>query len=93
LLDDPAAVRLSYVTFYDQRRGGVETPFKGDKQGFGMSKRSKKRFEAHQMLMLLGSLAHNIIVWARVWLASPALSQYGMVRDAFHISGFLLTDA
>jgi len=51
---------------------------------------------AQQMLMLLGSLAHNIIVWARVWLASPALREYGMlrmVRDVFHISGFLLTDA
>ncbi len=46
--------------------------------------------------MLLGSLAHNVIVWARGWLASPALQQYGMlrmVRDVFHISGFLLTDA
>ncbi len=96
LLDVPAAVLLAYVTFYDQRGGGVETSFKGDKQGLGMSKRGKKRFEAQQMLMLLGSLAHNIIVWARVWLASPALRQYGMlrmVRDVFHISGFLLTDA
>jgi hypothetical protein len=96
LLDDPAAVLLASVTFYDQRGGGVETSFKGDKQGLGMSKRSKKRFEAQQMLMLLGSLAHNIIVWARVWLASPALRQYGMlrmVRDVFHISGFLLIDA
>jgi hypothetical protein len=96
LLDDPAAVLLAYVTFYDQRGGGVETSFKGDKQGLGMSKRSKKRFEAQQMLLLLGSLAHNIIVWARLWLASPALRHYGMlrmVRDVFHISGFLLTDA
>ncbi len=96
LLDDPAAVLLASVTFYDQRGGGVETSFKGDKQGLGMSKRSKKRFEAQQMLMLLGSLAHNIIIWARVWLASPALRQYGMlrmVRDVFHISGFLLIDA
>ncbi len=96
LLEDPAAVLLAYVTFYDQRGGGVETSFKGDKQGLGIGKRSKKRFEAQQMLMLLGSLAHNVIVWARGWLASPALQHYGtlrMVRDVFHISGFLLTDA
>jgi hypothetical protein len=96
LLDDPAAVLLASVTFYDQRGGGVETSFKGDKQGLGMSKRSKKRFEAQQMVMLLGSLAHNVIVWARRWLASPTLRHYGMlrmVRDVFHISGFLLTDA
>jgi hypothetical protein len=96
LLEDPAAVLLAYVTFYDQRGGGVETSFKGDKQGLGIGKRSKKRFAAQQMVMLLGSLAHNVIVWARHWLASPTLHHYGtvrMVRDVFHISGFLLTDA
>jgi hypothetical protein len=96
LLDDPAAVLLAYVRFYDQRGGGVETSFKGDKQGLGLGKRCKKRFEAQQMVMLLGSLAHNVIIWARRWLASPALQHYGMlrmVRDVFHISGFLLTDA
>ena len=96
VLEDPAAVLLSYVRFYDQRGGGVETSFKGDKQGLGIGKRSKKRFAAQQMVMLLGSLAHNVIVWARRWLASPALQHYGilrMVRDVFHISGFLLTDA
>jgi len=96
VLDDPAAVLLAYVRFYDQRAGAVETSFKGDKQGLGISKRSKKRFAAQQMVMLLGSLAHNVIIWARRWLASPALHQYGMlrmVRDVFHISGFLLTDA
>ncbi len=96
LLEDPAAVLLAYVTFYDQRGGGIETSFKGDKQGLGLGKRSKKRFEAQQMLMLLGSLAHNVIVWARHWLASPTLHHYGtvrMVRDVFHISGFLLIDA
>jgi hypothetical protein len=96
LLEDPAAVLLAYVSFYDQRGGGVETAFKGDKGGLGIGKRSKKRFAAQQMVMLLGSLAHNVIVWARSWLASPALHHYGtlrMVRDVFHISGFLLTDA
>jgi len=96
LLDDPAAVLLAYVIFYDQRGGGVETAFKGDKQGLGMSKRSKKRFEAQQMLMLLGALAHNVIIWARGWLAVPTLHHYGMlrmVRDVLHISGFLVFDA
>src|SRR5438128_6093736 len=63
LLADPAAVLLAYVSFYDQRGGGIETSFKGDKQGLGIGKRSKKRFAAQQMLMLLGSLAHNVIIW------------------------------
>jgi hypothetical protein len=95
-LDDPAAVLLAYVTFYDQRGGGVETSFKGDKQGLGIGKRSKKRFAAQQVVMRLRSLAHNVIVWAGQWLASPSLQHYGMlrmVRDVFHISGFLLIDA
>ena len=96
LLEQTAAVLLAYVRFYDQRGGGVETSFKGDKQGLGIGKRSKKRFEAQQMVILLASLAHNVIVWAQAWLASPSLQHYGtlrMVRDVFHISGFLLTDA
>jgi hypothetical protein len=97
LLDDPLAVLLAYVTFYDQRGGGIETTFKGDK-GVGMTKRNKKRFEAQQMVMLLGSLAHNVIIWARHWLlaSQPRLQHYGivrMVRDVFHISGFLCLDA
>lgn len=94
----PEAFLLACVSFYDQRGGGVETSFKGDKQGLGISKRSKKRFEAQQMVMLLGSLAHNVVVWSRAWLAtSPSpLRQYGMlrmIRDVFHVSGFLVMDA
>ncbi len=63
-VDWPAALRCSMIrqrccwrtcTFYDQRGGGVETSFKGDKQGLGIGKRSKKRFAAQQMVMLLGT--------------------------------------
>jgi hypothetical protein len=98
---DPATVLLAYVALYDQRGGGVETSFKGDHQGLGSTKRSKKRFEAQQMVMLLGALAHNVVIWARQWLtevAPPAnrLRRYGimrMVRDVFHVSGFLVLDA
>ncbi len=71
---DPVAVLAAYVTFYDQRGGGIETSLKGDKQGLGLTKRSKKRFEAQQMVVLLGSLAHNVVVWARRWLSSPLYS-------------------
>ena len=93
---DPVAVLLAYVTFYDQRGGGIETSLKGDKQGLGLTKRNKKRFEAQHMLTLLGSLAHNVLVWARHWLAVPQIQQCGilrMVRDVFHVSGFLCFDA
>jgi hypothetical protein len=93
---DPVAVLLAYVTVYDQRGGGIETTFKGDKQGLGLTKRNKKRYEAQQMLTLLGSLAHNVVVWARHWLAVPQVQQCGilrMVRDVFHVSGFLCFNA
>jgi Transposase DDE domain group 1 len=95
---DAHAVLLAYVQCYDARGGGVETSFRDDKQGLGMTKRNKKRFAAQQMVMLLGSLAHNTIVWARGWLSEqePKLRRYGLkrlVRDIFHMSGFLVHNA
>ena len=92
---DPTAVLLAYVTFYDQRGGGIETSLKGDKQGLGLTKRNKKRFEAQHVLVLLGSLVHNVVIWARSWLTSPQIAHFGilrMVRDVFHISGWLRFD-
>ena len=95
--NDPLAVLLAYVYFYDKRGGGVETEIKEDKQGLGTSKRNKKRFQAQYMLTLLEALAHNILVWARHWLAHcyPRVAQFGMlrlVRDAFHMNGLILLD-
>ncbi len=91
-------VLLAYVHFYDDRGGGVETSFKDDKQGLGLTKRSKKRFAAQQMAVLLGTLAHNVTVWAREWLAphEPKVRRYGMkrmLRDIFHLSGYLVHNA
>jgi hypothetical protein len=93
-VSDPTAVLLAYVYFYDQRGGGVETANKEDKQGLGLSKRNKKRFEAQQIVVLLSALAHNVLVWARGWLVPhhPRLTQYGikrLVRDLLQISGCL----
>ena len=95
--DDAAAVALADVYFYDQRSGGCETANKGSKQGLGLTKRNKRRFAAQQMLMLLGTLAYNVLSWGRAWLSPrcPHLARYGMlrfVRDVGHISGFLLVD-
>jgi hypothetical protein len=96
-LTDDAAVLLAYVSFSDARGGGVETAIKDDKQGLGITKRNKKRFEAQQMVMLLNMLAHNVLVWARDWLAPllPQIERYGLlrlVRDVWHISGFVERD-
>jgi hypothetical protein len=95
---DRAAQLLTYVYAYDARGGGVETSFKGDKQGLGLTKRPKKRFAAQQITTSLGTLAHNVIVWARSWLVGhqPRLAHYGMlrvVRDVFHITGQIGLDA
>jgi hypothetical protein len=93
-LQDPVAILLAYVYFYDLRGGGIETQVRGDKQGLGITKRNKKRFEAQEMLVQLNALAHNIVIWARGWLA-PAYSRlrgFGvlrMVRDVFQVSGLV----
>jgi hypothetical protein len=83
---------LALVYLYDQRGGGIETTFKGDKGGLGISKRNKRHWEGQQVLTLLGSLAHNLVVWSRRWLAlaEPTLRRYGikrMVRDVYRLHG------
>ena len=80
------------VYAYDLRGGGVETAFKGSKQGLGITKRNKKSFVAQEMLLFLGQVAYNLIIWTRNGLAACLLKlrQFGilrMVRDAFHIPG------
>ncbi|MDH7485926.1 MAG: hypothetical protein QHJ81_06580 [Anaerolineae bacterium] len=87
---DPAAVLWAYVRFYDQRGGGVEIEIKEDKHGLGTLRRNKKRFEAQQMVVWLEALAHNILVWARGWLAATCsrVTRWGIlrwVRDVFQI--------
>ena len=94
---DPAAGVLAEVYFDDQRGGGVETSVKGDKQGLGITKRNKKRFEAQQILVALGALAHNVLMGARAWLApaAPAVRRYGiqrLVRDLFGVAGAVETE-
>ena len=78
-VDDPKAVLLAYVNFYDQRGGGVEIEIKEDKQGLATTKRNKKRFAAQQILIQLEALAHNLLIWARQWLAPhcPKLAHLG----------------
>lgn len=86
------------VYAYDLRGGGVETSIKGSKQGLSITKRNKKSFHAQEMLLLLAQLAYNITSWVRDGLAFclPKCQKFGilrMVRDAFHVSGFLVFNA
>lgn len=90
----PEPILWFIVEFYDLRGGGIETEFRADKQGLGMTQRNKKKFTAQQMLVFLADLAHNLIIWAKDALGktSGRFHQYGifrMVRDVFTISGII----
>ena len=94
---EPAAVLQAYVHLYDQRGGGVETSLRGSKSGLGVTKRNKKRLAAQQVLVLLGALAYNLLLWARAWLAevAPATRPLGiqrLVRDLWGIRGVVELD-
>jgi hypothetical protein len=94
---EPELAALAYAQLYDQRAGAIEVEIREDKQGVGINRRRKKRAAAQAMLTLLGTLAHNVLVWAREWLAEaePRLRQYGIVRllrDVLCVSGFVETD-
>jgi len=94
----PEPLLWEAVKFYDQRGGGIETEFKADKQGLGLTKRNKKKVQAQMMLVLLADLAHNLIIWAKAALAQTTgrFNQYGIfriVRDVFTISGQMVLES
>jgi hypothetical protein len=83
---------LAYARAYDKRAGAIEIENKQDKQGLGITKRQKRKMAAARMVVALDALVHNVLVWARGWLATaaPELSKLGLlrwVRDVLHISG------
>jgi len=93
----PLAQLLAYVYFYDLRAGGVESSFKTDKQGLGITKRNKKRFEAQQMLSFLNGLAHNLLLWfrghlAQRWAAVMKVGVLRFLRDVLQLNGWAFFD-
>ena len=70
--------------FYDLRGGGAETQFRGDKQGLGLGHRHKRRFYAQAILVGIGQLTHNVVIWTRNRLAQvdPRFAHYGVWRAA-----------
>ena len=92
--EDAGAVLAAYARLDDERGGAVEIDIKESKQGLGITKRRKRSYTGQQMVALLGQLAHNVVVWAKRWLAAeaPKLKRYGvqrMVRDVLTVSGFV----
>jgi hypothetical protein len=83
---------LAALHAYDLRDGGLETQNRADKQGLGLANRNKRAFAAQEVLVLLGQLAHDAVIWTRNELAAttPEYAAYGvkrMVRDVFHVDG------
>lgn len=92
-----AQALFNALHYYDRRGGGVETQIKGDKGGLGLAHRNKRRFYAQAMLVQLGHLAHNWVIWSRNRLAriDARFTHFGilrMVRDVYSISGFVDCD-
>jgi len=89
---DDVAELWRTIRAYDQRGGGVETSFRGSKDGLQINHRNKRRFEAQAMLLLLAQLAYNLLTWLRSTLgpptpAHPALGVKRLLRDVLAIPG------
>lgn len=69
------------VDHYDGR-AGREADLKSDKHGLGLAVIRKHLLPAQKLVVLLVELAHNLLLWARSWLAerAPRLRKYGIVR-------------
>jgi hypothetical protein len=69
------------VAHYDDR-AAMEADLKNDKRGLGLGVLRKRKLAAQRLVVLLGQLAHNVLIWARRWLAekAPRLSHFGIVR-------------
>ena len=63
-------------------RAGMEADLKSDKRGLALAVLRKRRLVAQTVVVLLVELAHNVLVWARGWLAraAPRLQGSGIVR-------------
>jgi hypothetical protein len=94
---DPTAVLAASVT--DLAINVVEAsnpPSRVTSRDWASPNATRSAGIAQHMLVLLGSLAHNVVVWARRWLTSPQIQRCGilrMVRDVFPVSGLLRFDA
>jgi hypothetical protein len=69
------------VDHYDAR-AGMEAELKGDKRGLGLGVLRKQKLAPQRLVVLLGQWAHNVLLWARRWLArgAPRLAAFGIVR-------------
>jgi hypothetical protein len=69
------------VADYDSR-ADIEAELKSEKRGIALAALRKRRLVVQKVVVLLVGLAHNVLIWARGWLAkaAPRLRGYGIVR-------------
>jgi hypothetical protein len=96
-LDAPVGSPWPLLYAYDLRGGGLETQNRCDRQGLALGHRNKRSFAAQEMLVLLGQLAHNFLIWIRNDLTrvSRRFARYGlkrMIRDVLTIDGSIIFD-
>jgi hypothetical protein len=96
-LNAPVGSPWPLLYAYDLRGGGIETQNRCDRQGLALGHRNKRSFAAQEMLVLLGQLAHNFLIWMRNDLSrvSRRFVDYGikrMIRDVLSIDGRLSFD-
>src|SRR6266700_8014085 len=75
--------------------GASKPPSKATSRGWVSPSAIRSALKRNTCWCCAGSLAHNVVVWARSWLNSPRIARFGilrMVRDVFHISGLLRFD-
>ncbi|MBI3970775.1 MAG: hypothetical protein HY332_05760 [Chloroflexi bacterium] len=67
---------------HDDGRVAIEAASKGDQRGLGLGGLRKHKLAAQTSVVLLGELAHTVLVWSRAWLAKGAvhLQGFGIVR-------------
>ena len=70
------------VREYDKRSGTPESTFCQDYQALSLRKYRKSGFVAQQVLVLLGQLAHNLLIWLKGWLIEALAATPGSAKKA-----------
>jgi hypothetical protein len=76
------ALSMTEVVAHYDGRAGMEADLKSDKRGLALAVIRKRRLAAQKLVVLLIGVAHNLLLWARRWLApkAPRLGHCGIVR-------------
>lgn len=82
LVTTRAELTAQGVVDHDDQRAGMEADRKADKHGLGLGVWRKRKLAAQELVVLLAAWAHNLLLWARSWLApaAPRLAGFGIVR-------------